>query len=243
MEPAHNVRAPRTAGAPGKRGPSGKRGPMPSAGWLIAGTLLVALAVRTIIVEPFAIPSRSMAPMLESGDLIIVNKMAYGWSAASLPRIFPISVDGRDRLAGRAPRHGDVVVFTGAYGRDYVKRVIGRDGDRVALLDGTLMLNGRPIPCEPAGGDHCLETLPGGKAQLIRTDTSGPLADMAEIIVPQGHYFVLGDNRAASADSRLSVADGGVGLVPHALLLGRAERIVFSARNSIRWARIGLGID
>lgn len=237
MNPARPARHARRAGE------GGWRSQLLSAAGLIFAALFGALAVRTILVEPFAIPSRSMAPTLEGRDVIVVNKMAYGWSAASLPRSFAVQSGGGDRRAGRAPRHGDVVVFRGAGGKDYVKRVMARGGDRVALTGGTLVLNGRPIPCKPAGNSLCNEMLPGGKTLLVRTGNGGPLADMAEIIVPQGHYFVLGDNRAASADSRLSVADGGVGLVPHALLLGKVERILFSANDGIVWPRIGLGIE
>jgi len=221
----------------------GRRSQLLRAAGLILAAFFGALAVRTVLVEPFAIPSRSMAPTLEAGDVIIVNKMAYGWSTASLPGSIAEQPANGDRLAGRAPRYGDVVVFRGAGSKDYVKRVMANGGDRVALTGGTLVLNGRPIPCKPAGNSLCNEMLPGGKTLLVRTGNGGPLADMAEIIVPQGHYFVLGDNRAASADSRLSVADGGVGLVPHALLLGKVERILFSANDGIVWPRIGLGIE
>ncbi len=210
---------------------------------VILGALFLALAVRTLVVEPFAIPSRSMAPTLEAGDLILVNKMAYGWNAASLPRMFATSNAGGARFADRPAQHGDVVVFTGAAGKDYVKRVIGRSGDRVSLQGGMLVLNGLPIACKPVENGLCRETLPGGKTQLVRAGSTGPLADMAEIIVPAGQYFVLGDNRAASADSRLSVAQGGVGLVPHTHLLGRVERIVFSTGQGIGWSRIGQGMD
>lgn len=229
--------------------PAGRKSPGAAiaAARLILGALLLALAVRTLVAEPFAIPSRSMQPTLESGDLIVVNKMAYGWSAASLPRLFATSNASGMRLADSPARHGDVVVFTSPQGKDYVKRVIGRSGDRVALAGGTVVLNGLPIACKPEGAGLCRETLPGGRTQLVKGGNGGPLADMAEIIVPEGQYFVLGDNRSASADSRLSVADGGVGLVSHARLLGRVERIVFSAdgdaRPGLRWSRIGQPVD
>jgi signal peptidase I len=234
MEPAQNDRIAGRDGRPDRW--------LPTAG-LILASLFLALAVRTLVIEPFAIPSRSMAPTLEAGDLIIVNKMAYGWSAASLPRAFGTPDRNAHRMAGRAPGYGDVVVFTGAGGKDYVKRVVGRGGDSVAIVGGTLILNGLPIPCIGDGSGLCRETLPDGKTPRIRADGSGPLAEMPEIIVPEGHYFVMGDNRGASADSRLAVADGGVGMVPHGLLLGKVERIAFSTGDGIRWPRIGLGVE
>jgi signal peptidase I len=211
---------------------------------LVALALVLALALRTFVVQPFAIPSGSMAPGLEAGDFIFVNKTAYGWSAASFP--FPGAMtDGEPagRLAARPVMAGDVIVFAGPDGQDYVKRVIARGGDRVGLVGGRVVLNGRALPCAPVAPALCRETLPSGDSHLVRGDGSGPRATWPEILVPQGHFFVLGDNRDASADSRVPRGAGGVGLVAEGEVLGRAERIFFSARDGVRWARIGQPID
>lgn len=212
---------------------------------LMGIALVIALVVRVLIVQPFAIPSGSMAPTLEPGDFVLVDKRAYGWSLASLPMAAPLTRPNgtsAGRLAARAAQPGDVIAFVGPDGRDYVKRVVARGGDRVAVVAGILHLNGRAIPCLPVSGGLCRETLPGGRAYLIRSDGSGPRANFVELQVPEGHYFVLGDNRDASADSRVPRNEGGVGLVPDAQLIGRAARIFLSVDGGIRWDRVGRSI-
>jgi signal peptidase I len=198
------------------------------------------MGIRAFVVQPFAIPSGSMSPGLEAGDFVFVDKRAYGWTIASLP-LTPRD-DGTDdsRVAGRAVQRGDVIAFVGADGRDYVKRMVGTGGDLVELRRGLLILNGTPAPCVPLGGGLCRETLPNGHSHVVRSDGSSPLADFAPIRVPDGQYFVLGDNRDASADSRVPRAQGGVGLVADGQVIGRAARIFFSATgDGVRWERIG----
>lgn len=218
---------------------------------LVAVALALALVVRVLIAQPFAIASGSMAPTLEPGDFVLVDKRAYGWSLASLPLAAPLMrPDGNvaGRVGTRPVEPGDVIAFVGPDGRDYVKRVIGLGGDRVSLVRGVLHLNGRAFPCRPHAGGLCREALPNGQGQLIRSDGSGPRADFAELVVPEDHYFVLGDNRDASADSRVPRADGGVGLVPDAQVIGRAAWIFLSidgnaASDGVRWSRVGRRID
>lgn len=212
---------------------------------LIALALVLALGLRTFVVQPFAIPSGSMSPELEPGDFIFVNKMAYGWSAASFPFAGASPGDGANqgRVNAKPVHPGDVIVFAGPEGRDFVKRVIARGGDRIGLVDGRVVLNGRPLPCAPLGNGLCRETLPGGASHAVRSTADGPLADWPEIIVAPGHFFVMGDNRDASADSRVPRGAGGIGLVAEDEVLGRAERIFFAAHDGIRWDRIGRAVD
>ncbi len=214
---------------------------------LVALALVIALALRTFVVQPFAIPSGSMAPGLESGDFILVNKLAYGWSPGNFPFAGPLAAPGEQpvRLMAAPVRAGDVVVFAGPQNQDYVKRVVATGGDRVALVGGELVLNGVALACTPAGVGLCREQLPNGRSHRIRPDRAGPLADHPETVVPPGHLFLLGDNRGASADSRLPRAAGGLGLVPETAVLGRVERIFFAADGGqgVRWQRIGRRID
>ncbi len=213
---------------------------------LIAAALAIALFIRVAVVQPFAIPSGSMKPTLQPGDFVIVDKRAYGWSLAALPLAAPLTRPqgvASGRLAARPVLPGDVIAFVGPDGRDYVKRVIGRAGDRVELHAGVLHINGTAIPCEPITAGLCREILPGGRSHLIRSNGSGPKSDFGPLLVPQGHYFVMGDNRDASADSRTPRTDGGVGLVPDAQVMGRAARIFLSVSDTIHWERIGRSID
>jgi signal peptidase I len=218
---------------------------------LVAIALACALVVRVLVAQPFAIPSGSMAPTLEPGDFVLVDKRAYGWSLASLPLAPPLMrPDGTvaPRVGARPIEPGDVIAFVGPDGRDYVKRVIGRGGDRVALQGGVLRLNGRALPCVPQSDGLCRETLPNGQSHLIRSNGTGPRARFAELLVPDGHYFVLGDNRDASADSRVPRSDGGVGLVPDAQVIGSAAWVFLSVnresgRDGVRWGRVGRRID
>ena len=212
----------------------------------VGAALLISIAIRTFLVQPFAIPSGSMSPLLEAGDFVLVDKAAYGWTLASLPLAGALSTDDNGdarRLFAKPVNAGDVIVFVSPGGQDYVKRMVASGGDRVAMRGGALILNGRMVDCVALGGGLCRETLPGGASHVVRSDGSGPLSDMGEITVPAGHYFVLGDNRDDSADSRLSRAEGGVGLVPDINVIGRASRIFFSAHEGIRWSRIGQAID
>jgi signal peptidase I len=217
---------------------------------LVSVALAIALVVRILIAQPFAIPSGSMAPTLEPGDFVAVDKRAYGWSLASLPLAAPLMrPEGMavGRLGAKAVEPGDVIAFVGPDGRDYVKRVVAVGGDRVSLQGGVVHLNGRALPCVPQAGlqtaELCRETLPNGQSHLIRSNGTGPTATFPELLVPGGHYFVLGDNRDASADSRVPRSDGGVGLVPDAQVMGRAARIFLSVDGGIRWDRVGRAID
>ena len=213
---------------------------------LVVAALVISLALRTFVVQPFAIPSGSMSPLLKSGDFVFVDKAAYGWTLASLPLAGALSTDeggAPRRLFGRPVAAGDVIVFVSPGGQDYVKRMVASEGDRVEMRDGAIVLNGRAIPCQSQGNGTCRETLPNGASHVVRSDGSGPLSNMAEITIPPGHYFVLGDNRDDSADSRLSRANGGVGLVPDSSVIGRASRIFFSTGDGLRWSRIGQGSD
>ncbi|QMW23631.1 signal peptidase I [Sandaracinobacteroides saxicola] len=208
---------------------------------LLVAAALVALGIRIVLVEPFNIPSASMEPGLLVGDFLFVDKTAYGWSGAALPFRLPL---GAGRLFGRTPARGDVVVFKLQNGirADYVKRLIALPGDRVAVRDGRIILNGAAIPCAPATGGRCHESL-NGHRYLIADATTGPLANRAEITVPAGRLFLMGDNRANSADSRVPRTDGGVGLVPMDAVVGRPARIFFSTgEGGIRWPRIGQAI-
>ena len=199
----------------------------------VGGGLLLALALKTALYQPFTIPTSSMEPGLQVGDYIVVSKFAYGWSRASLPLGRP---EGRGRLAGRQPARGDVVVFR--LPRDphqiWVKRVIGLPGDTVQLRRGVVFLNGIPLEAPvrgTAGGALTRkEALPGGRAYTTLDRGPGhPGDDTTAVRVPEGHYLVLGDNRDNSLDSRWP-AETGIGLLPEQNLLGRGELILASWR-------------
>jgi len=222
---------------------------------------LIALGIRTILFEPFNIPSESMLPTLMVGDYIFVSKYAYGYSRHSI--IFsPPLFDGR--ILDSRPARGDVVVFKlPRDGRtDYIKRLIGLPGDRIQLVGGQVYLNGKALPreriddfvtpvtpntrCAPPfrqahddGEAYChyprfRETLPSGKSyETLDLTRSGAHDTTREFIVPPGHYFMMGDNRDNSQDSRLA-ASVGVGYVPADNLVGRAEVIFYSTDGGAR---------
>jgi signal peptidase I len=202
--------------------------------------ILVALVIRTFLFEPFNIPSGSMIPTLLVGDYLFVSKFSYGYSRHSFPfSLMPFS----GRIFEGAPRRGDVVVFKLPRDNktDYIKRVIGLPGDTVRMQDGRLFINGNLVEREKVD-DYVYrdtsgsllrslqykETLPGGKVHLILEDGDNRRYDNTpEFKVPDGHYFMMGDNRDHSLDSR-----SDVGYVPAENLVGRAEFLFFSTDGS-----------
>ncbi len=215
---------------------------------------LFALTVRTFLFQPFNAPSRSMEPTLLPGDYFFVNKFAYGYSRFSLP-LAPRIFSGR--IFAAEPKRGDVVVF--ALPRDpqtaYVKRIIGLPGDRVQLISGRLYINGEVAPRRAltvASEDGAIptyeETLPGGVVHPIAEEFGdAAFLDNTEIFeVPPGSYFVLGDNRDNSIDSRVSPEKKGIGYVPFENLIGRVAWIFFSLQpeeegkqKTVRSERVG----
>jgi signal peptidase I len=203
---------------------------------VIVQALLLALVIRTFLFQPFSIPSGSMRPTLLEGDYLFVTKWAYGYSRHSLP-FSPDIFSGR--IFGSAPERGDVAVFKFPPNPslDYIKRVIGLPGDRIEMRDGQLFINDQAVPREKVGViddaditemdrpvDVYRETLTNGVSYNTLDLTSNGIGDNTrEFVVPEGHYFMMGDNRDNSTDSRFSV-----GFVPEENLVGRANIIFFS---------------
>lgn len=204
--------------------------------------ILVVTAAKAAIAEPFYVPSGSMEPTLLIGDELLATKFPYGYSTASLPNF--ISLPDSGRVFGALPARGDVVVFRwpGDRSQVWVKRVIGLPGDRVSLTRGVVSINGTPVGIEPDGNGPAenedgsqttarryIETLPGGRRHVIfKLSALDPLDSMPETVIPEGHVFVMGDNRDNSADSRVPLSAGGVGMLPVANLIGRVDGIVGS---------------
>jgi signal peptidase I len=203
---------------------------------VIIQALVLALIIRTLLFQPFSIPSGSMRPTLLEGDYLFVTKWAYGYSRYSLP-FSPDLFSGR--IWGSEPKRGDVVVFKFPPdpSLDYIKRVIGLPGDRVQMKHDELYLNGVVVPRKKMGQidnpditevdrpvDVYRETLPNGVSyDTLDLTPNGLGDDTREFVVPPGHYFMMGDNRDNSSDSRFSV-----GYVPAENLVGRANIIFFS---------------
>ena len=213
---------------------------------VVVQALLLAMVIRTVLFQPFTIPSGSMMPTLLVGDYIFVNKFAYGYSRFSLP-FSPNLFSGR--IFGSSPKRGDVVVFRFPPNPDidYIKRVVGLPGDHVQVKDGILYINGTAVPRQPDGtftSDYKLD--PGENVPVYRermdngrtydTLDQSPYSrgdNTREFIVPEDHYFMMGDNRDNSLDSRFDV-----GFVPAENLVGRASIIFFSLGNDTSFREI-----
>jgi signal peptidase I len=224
-----------------------------AAGWRaqlvqLAAIVLVVFLAKGALAEPFYVPSGSMEPTLQIGDALLASKFAYGYSTASLP--MQINLPESGRVFGETPKRGDVVVFRwpGDRSQAWVKRVVGLPGDRIQMRQGQLFINDRAASLKADGiGEieddnggkepayRYIETLPGGVAHAIfKLRDNGRLDNTQEVTVPPDHLFVMGDNRDNSADSRVPVREGGVGMLPMDNLVGRADAVVGSWDLGIR---------
>ncbi len=211
----------------------------------IVYAVVIAIFIRTFFYEPFSIPSASMVPTLLVGDYLFVSKFSYGYSRYSLPLGLPLF---SGRLFFREPKRGDVAVFKLPRDPsvDFIKRIVGLPGDKLQMKDGILNINGEPIKRERVGPYfyeensrasayiQYIETLPNGyRHDIIEISDEGPLDNTGVFTVPPGTYFMMGDNRDNSADSR--DPDSGVGYVPAENIVGRAEFIFFSTNGYAHW--------
>jgi signal peptidase I len=229
---------------------------------LVVTVAVLVFLIRIVLFQPFNIPSGSMIPTLRIGDYLFVSKFSYGWSKHSIPwspNLF------KGRIFASEPKRGDVIVFKHPIDNstDYIKRLIGLPGDTIQVTNGLLYINGKPVEleriedfngppgtCNRRGYDNInvaryIETLPNGvKHEILDCSPNSEGDNTREYVVPPGYYFMMGDNRDNSTDSRFRE----VGPVPNENLVGRA-RIIFmsidsSASNSssilpfsIRWDR------
>lgn len=190
-----------------------------------------ALLIRSFVFQTFSSPAGSMAPALVEGDYFIVSKSAYGYTKHSLP--FDL-VEFSGRIWPTSPQRGDIVVLRANTGIDYVKRLIGLPGESIKVSNGVLFIDGVPAQTQDQGEEFetggevarlMRETLPGGVSYDVIDLQSDSVGDNTqEVLVPEGHYFVLGDNRDNSNDSRFSL-----GFVAFEQLVGRAERLYWNS--------------
>jgi signal peptidase I len=213
--------------------------------------ILAVFLIRSFLVEPFKIPSGSMLPTLRVGDFILVNKFTYG---------LRVPLAGWELLDLGDPERGDVIVFQypNDPSVDYIKRIVAGPGDEVMFRNQTLLVNGEPVPTRKVGGyayegrrgtrygNRYRETVNGESYQVLYTETGNGRRSIPEPIrVPEGEYFVMGDNRNNSNDSRFWGTRTGNrywDTVPEQNILGRAFLIWWSwdgAENAPRWQRLG----
>jgi signal peptidase I len=213
-----------------------------------AAVLLIVFLAKGAIAEPFYVPSGSMEPTLLIGDALLASKYPYGYGTASLP--IQINLPETGRVFAGMPKLGDVVVFRwpGDRSQAWVKRVVGLPGDRIQIRQGQLFINNHAASLTPDGlgeaeddnggvepANRYVETLPNGVAHaILKLRDNGRLDNTPEILVPKDRLFVMGDNRDNSADSRVPVREGGVGLLPVDNLIGRADAVVGSWDLGIR---------
>ena len=203
--------------------------------------IFIALLIRSFIAEPFNIPSGSMKPNLLIGDFIFVSKWSYGYSKHSLPFSIPI-IPGK--ILSKMPERGDVVVFkTPTDNRtDYIKRVIGLPNDKIQIVNGQIIINDKLIIRKKT--EDFLDVDPNGNIKrnrqykeyfyqleinVLDLKDNGIVDNTQVFNVPKGHFFVMGDNRDNSQDSRFI---SYVGFIPIKNLVGKAQFIFFSLENS-----------
>jgi signal peptidase I len=203
--------------------------------WLVPFALvLVPMSVRFFYMQPFRIPAGSMEPALHVGDFVLVSKSSYGYGPYSTAPL--IGLIQRNENESRAPARGDIAIFrpTSEPERDFVKRVVGLPGDRIQMINGVLHINASPVQLEALGSTEVSsydgatqivqayrETLPNGVSYTILDAGVTELDNTREYIVPPDHYFMMGDHRDNSADSRIFV-----GMVPIDSFVGRVDHIV-----------------
>jgi signal peptidase I len=237
-----------------------KEGSVVETGRVIFQALVIALIFRTFLFQPFNIPSGSMKETLLVGDYLFVSKYSYGYSHYSFPFSPPLY---SGRIWASEPQRGDIVVFRLPKDDsvDYIKRVIGLPGDRIQMIDGALNINEQPVQRERIGDfvetegggpttrvKRWRETLPNGVTYTtLNLIDNGFYSNTQVYTVPPGHYFMMGDNRDNSADSRVL---SQVGYVPLENIVGRAQVIFFSVNEgehawevwrwpwTVRWNRI-----
>ena len=211
-------------------------------GIFLAG--IAAIAIRVVIFEPYTIPSPSMVPTMLIGDYLYVYKSGYGISRYSFPFYHPPFMKGR--YFASEPKRGDVVVFKVPHDTDtnYIKRLIGLPGDKIQMKEGVLYINGEAVPQKriedyvekTASGrikktPRFIETLPNGKEYpILRDGLDGRQSfdNTQEYTVPEDHYFMLGDNRNHSGDSR-----SALGSIPFEKFVGPAKMVLVSVESSI----------
>jgi signal peptidase I len=213
---------------------------------IIIHALVLAVLIRIFLFQPFNIPSGSMKATLLVGDYLFVSKYSYGYSRHSFP-FSPNLFSGR--IWESDPRRGDVAVFKNPFtGEDYIKRVIGLPGDEIQMINGVLHINGVPVPKRRVkdfvGRDRYgitrpipryEETLPNGVRYQVLDEIANGMLDTTRIFkVPAGHYFMMGDNRDNSTDSRVYSA---VGPVPLENFVGRANLLFFSVDEEGSWLK------
>jgi signal peptidase I len=208
----------------------------------LLGALIIAILIRSLLFQPFYIPSSSMEPTLLVGDRIFVSKYTYGYSKHS----FPFSPNfSNNRFFSKKPKRGDLVVFKTPIDNrtDYIKRLIGLPGDTIQFINGELFINEKKIKRNPTiikekircgnfflETNDYIETLPNGISHAVSYKKRGSLQNSKKFKVPKDHFFLLGDNRDCSKDSRYL---DSVGYVKELNLVGKARLIFFSNNTNI----------